>query len=168
MSIDLRSLLSAERLRRSRADSGAINSTDGAVLAKCKAPTAWKGAETRSRGCELTPVAGDIMQVRVMRHATPISPFRAPPQNPCPALFCSRRPATPSSSPVRLSVAWQGVYYIADFISSDEEAELVRQVDAAPAGRWIACGDGRRRMQNWGGKPGRREVTEVRQLTLSK
>ena len=56
---------------------------------------------------------------------------------------------------------WQGISCIPDFINAAEEAELLRHIDAAPAGRWIACGDGRRRTQNWGGRPGRREVTEV-------
>ena len=74
--------------------------------------------------------------------------------------------ATSSNPSERLGVACQGVYYVPDFISSDEEAELLRHVDAASAGRWFVCGDGRRRTQNWGGHPGRREVTEVRQAVL--
>lgn len=45
----------------------------------------------------------------------------------------------------------QGVVYIADFLSQQEEAQLLAAVDAAPASRWTKAGE--RKMQNWGGRP---------------
>lgn len=53
----------------------------------------------------------------------------------------------------------QGLYYLPDFISPAEEEALTRFIDACPDGSWVVAGE--RRMLNWGGRPGDREVTEV-------
>lgn len=56
----------------------------------------------------------------------------------------------------------QGVVYIADFLSQQEEAQLLAAVDAAPASRWTKAGE--RKMQNWGGRPSECLIREVNSI----
>ncbi len=37
----------------------------------------------------------------------------------------------------------QGLSYVADFLSQEEETRVLRCIDAAPANRWVACGERR-------------------------
>ena len=53
----------------------------------------------------------------------------------------------------------QGLFYVPNFISEEEQAQLLQALDAAPARRWTAAGE--RQMQNWGGRPGEAVVREV-------
>lgn len=55
----------------------------------------------------------------------------------------------------------QELVYLPEFISQNEELQLLAAVDAAPASRWINAGE--RKMQNWGGKPGESLIREVLQ-----
>ena len=61
------------------------------------------------------------------------------------------------------ATAAQEVFYLPDFLSQDEELQLLTAVDAAPASRWTNAGE--RKMQNWGGRPGERLIQEVRGTT---
>ena len=47
-----------------------------------------------------------------------------------------------------------------DFVTADEETQLLTAIEAAPAERWTQAGE--RQMQNWGGRPGEAVVREVR------
>eukprot|EP00873_Tetraselmis_striata_P037064 jgi/Tetstr1/457328/TSEL_043932.t1 len=53
----------------------------------------------------------------------------------------------------------EGLFYVPEFISPEEEAALVRFIDAEPTGRWVEAGE--RRMLNWGGRPGELAVREA-------
>uniref|UniRef100_A0A7S1SXU3 Fe2OG dioxygenase domain-containing protein n=1 Tax=Tetraselmis chuii TaxID=63592 RepID=A0A7S1SXU3_9CHLO len=55
--------------------------------------------------------------------------------------------------------AAEGLFYIPDFISAEEEVALVRFIDTLPSQRWVAAGE--RRMLNWGGRPGDLEIREA-------
>ena len=37
----------------------------------------------------------------------------------------------------------QGLSYVADFLSQEEETRVLRCIDAAPPTRWVACGERR-------------------------
>ncbi|RKP14803.1 putative alpha-ketoglutarate-dependent dioxygenase ABH6-like protein [Piptocephalis cylindrospora] len=45
----------------------------------------------------------------------------------------------------------KGLYYIPDFITEDEEAQLARKVTEAPRSKWVTLS--RRRLQTYGGTP---------------
>eukprot|EP00951_Prasinocladus_malaysianus_P005643 scaffold39826_cov46-Prasinocladus_malaysianus.AAC.1 len=53
----------------------------------------------------------------------------------------------------------QGLRYIRDFISKEEELALVAFINVHPLERWVQASG--RRMLNWGGKPGDREIKEA-------
>ena len=55
----------------------------------------------------------------------------------------------------------QEVLYLPEFVSQDEEVQVLTAVDAAPASRWTNAGE--RKMQNWGGRPGENLIREVPQ-----
>ena len=59
----------------------------------------------------------------------------------------------------------QGLFYIPDFLTPEEAAAVVHAIDAAPQHRWVAAGE--RRLQNWGGRPGSQDVTEVNSALIS-
>lgn len=52
----------------------------------------------------------------------------------------------------------QGLFYIPDFVTEEEQKQILQAVDAAPASRWTTAGE--RQMQNWGGRPGEAIVRE--------
>merc|ERR1712226_427142 len=43
------------------------------------------------------------------------------------------------------------VYYIRNFITEEQEQELVRNINGAPKPKWVQLSN--RRLQNWGGIP---------------
>lgn len=75
-------------------------------------------------------------------------------------------PPSPTSLQVHLfsclllQQALGDILYIPDFVTHQEEACLLRTLQAAPAARWTQAGE--RQMQNWGGRPGEAVVREVR------
>jgi hypothetical protein len=54
----------------------------------------------------------------------------------------------------------QGLCYISNFLTADEELAIVSSIDKVPQSRWISAGE--RRMLNFGGWPGQARVAEVR------
>lgn len=80
----------------------------------------------------------------------------APPEEQLQALSLTRLPKVP----LPIASLPPTVRYIPDFIDEADEAALLQHVLRAPASRWNAGSDGRR-TQNWGGRPGERQVAEA-------
>ena len=162
VSIDLRSFLVQERLRRSKVDCSVSCSSDAGV-AELRSSTAPH--DVGPQLYDMVPVGSEVVQVPTFLVSRLICTLRMH-SGSChdSSFLCNESSCCCQEHDQRSRSAWlyQGVSYIPNFINSAEEADLLRHVDAAPASRWVACGDGRRRTQNWGGRPGSRVVTEVR------
>jgi alkylated DNA repair protein alkB family protein 6 len=78
---------------------------------------------------------------------------------PAPCDLSPRTPLRLADHAVGADRGVAGLHYVPDFLSADEEAAVLRGVYAPDAAaRWVASG--RRRVQNWGGRPSEVHVAE--------
>lgn len=82
--------------------------------------------------------------------------------HPAPMPACELSPRAPmrlADYEIATQFGVSGLHYVPDFITVEEERRVLRGVYAQGTDqRWVTCG--RRRVQNWGGRPGDATVTE--------
>ena len=89
---------------------------------------------------------------------TPTPTPTPPPSFPTCAL-AERRRMRLADFEIGAALGVRGLHYVPDFITEEEERAVLAGIYAPGAEpRWVRCG--RRRVQNWGGRPGDAAVTE--------